>query len=138
MDNILNKELYINVKNDIIKLYPKHSAYRSMLIQKEYKKRGGTYKDMFDKNLNRWLKEKWINVNEYINNNKIVKCGDEKYKKNSACRPLIRVNKDTPITIKELLNKYDKDQINKVIKIKNKDPQNKILLWNKLQVINKK
>lgn len=137
MENIINKKLYLEVKNEIINKYPKHSAYRSMLIQKLYKEKGGLYKDNKNKNLNRWLDEKWINVDQYLNNNKIVKCGDNKYIKKSACRPLIRINKKTPTTIQELLNKFNKKDIIEVVNQKNKDPQNKILLWNKLKIINK-
>ena len=38
-----DKKLYEEVKEEIYKKYPKHSAYRSGLIVQEYKKRGGTY-----------------------------------------------------------------------------------------------
>ena len=38
-----NKKLYEKVKDEIYKEYPKHSAYRSGLLVKEYKKRGGEY-----------------------------------------------------------------------------------------------
>ena len=40
--------------------------------------------------------------NVVFKNNKIVKCGTSE-KSGKACRPLIRINKDTPITIPELL-----------------------------------
>ena len=57
-DNVINKDLYLNIKNKIIKNYPKHGAYRSMMIVKEYKKQGGKYRG--DKNktdLKRWNNE---------------------------------------------------------------------------------
>ena len=38
-----NKKLYEEVKEEIYKKYPKHSAYRSGLLVQEYKRRGGTY-----------------------------------------------------------------------------------------------
>jgi len=41
--NVLNKKLYAEVKKEIIKKMPKSSAYRSGLIVKTYKERGGTY-----------------------------------------------------------------------------------------------
>ena len=39
-----NKKLYENVKEEIYKKHPKHSAYRSGLLVQEYKRQGGTYK----------------------------------------------------------------------------------------------
>ena len=38
-----NKKLYEEVKNEIYRRYPQHSAYRSGLLVKEYKARGGEY-----------------------------------------------------------------------------------------------
>jgi len=56
-----NKKLYEKVKKEIYTKIPKHSAYRSGLLVKEYKKRGGTYigKKENDKGLSRWFREKW-------------------------------------------------------------------------------
>jgi hypothetical protein len=140
-------DLYNQVKDIIIEINPKHSAYRSMLIQKKYKE---VFEDLYpnkqpylnkkpkkDK-LNRWLDEQWINVYAYLNENKIIRCGSSEYVEFSACRPLIRVNKKTPITIKELLDKFGKDKLNELIKIKNKDPQNLILRWKDGKIIKKK
>ena len=96
-----NKKLYEKVKDEIYKEYPKHSAYRSGLLVKEYKKRGGTYEGKENKSsgLNRWFKEKWVNQR-----------GETGYKyKNDIYRPTVRVNKDTPTTHKEL----SADQIKK-------------------------
>ena len=38
-----NKKLYEEVKAEIYKKHPKHSAYRSGLLVQEYKRRGGEY-----------------------------------------------------------------------------------------------
>ena len=53
-----NKELYERVKKKIYAKNPKHSAYRSGLLVKEYKKQGGTYKGSKSsgKGLSRWFK----------------------------------------------------------------------------------
>ena len=96
-----NKKLYEKVKDEIYKEYPKHSAYRSGLLVKEYKKRGGTYEGKENKSsgLNRWFKEKWVNQR-----------GEVGYKnKSDIYRPTVRVNKDTPTTHKELSAKQIKD-----------------------------
>jgi hypothetical protein len=137
-NKFINIKLYNDVKEDIIKKIPKHSAYRSMLIVKEYKNRGGKIKGNNESDLKRWLAEKWVNVYAYLKENKEVPCGDNNYIKRSACRPLIRVNEKTPLTIKELMKKHNKNKILEAVNIKNKDPQNKILLWKNLNVINKK
>ena len=96
-----NKKLYEEVKDEIYKKHPKHSAYRSGLLVQEYKKRGGTYEGKENKSsgLNRWFKEKWVNQR-----------GEVGYKKKSDIyRPSVRVNKDTPTTHKELTAKQIKN-----------------------------
>lgn len=133
-----DKELYNRIKEQVIKKYPKHSAYRSMIIQKEYQKQGGEYiGNKKNKSLNRWLDEEWINVYAYLIENKIVKCGDEKYIKYNACRPLIRIN-NTPITLPELLKKYSRNDLLKLVYLKSLDPENRIIQWKNNKVINKK
>ena len=96
-----DKKLYEKVKEEIYKKHPKHSAYRSGLLVKEYKKRGGTYEGKENKSsgLNRWFKEKWVNQR-----------GETGYKyKNDIYRPTVRVNKDTPTTFSELSAKQIKN-----------------------------
>ena len=91
-----NKELYLKVKKEIYKKYPKHSAYRSGLLVKEYKSRGGEYTGKKNKDgLTRWFKEEWTNQR-----------GTTGYKKKSdVYRPTKRITKDTPKTFKELSKK---------------------------------
>jgi len=89
-----NAKLYAKVKAEIIKKVPKHSAYRSGLIVKEYKKRGGKYEGAKDekKGLSRWFKEKWRTQD-----------GKKTYqKKGDIFRPTVRVSKKTPSTMSEL------------------------------------
>ena len=92
-----NKKLYEEVKDDIYKKYPKHSAYRSGLLVQEYKRRGGTYEgeEKDSEGLNRWFAEKWKNQR-----------GEVGYKTQSDIyRPTVRVTKETPTTFKELTKK---------------------------------
>ena len=58
-----DKKLYEKVKAEIYKKYPKHSAYRSGLLVKEYKSQGGKYsgKENQSTGLNRWFREEWKN-----------------------------------------------------------------------------
>ena len=89
-----NKKLYEEVKNEIYRRYPQHSAYRSSLLVKTYKAKGGEYigKKDDEKGLGRWHRERWVNTR-----------GETGYKyKSDVYRPSVRVNKDTPTTHNEL------------------------------------
>lgn len=95
-----NKKLYEKVKKmakSKFKSWP--SAYASSWLVKEYKKLGGAYSRQKSKTsgsgLNRWYKEKWINVCKLP---KKVPCGRSKNKKSPYpyCRPSVRVNSKTP------------------------------------------
>lgn len=88
-----NKSLYNKVQAEIYAKVPKHSAYRSGMVVKEYKKRGGTYSgDKEEGKLGRWFKEDWRNQR-----------GEVGYKKKGdVYRPTKRVTKDTPTTHGEL------------------------------------
>ena len=57
-------------------------------------------------------------------NGTIIKCGIKPNGK--ACRPLIRINKDTPITIPELLKIHSKDKLIKLVKQKEVDMDKRI------------
>lgn len=92
-----NKKLYESVKKEVYKKIPKHSAYRSGILVKTYKERGGTYigKKKTDKGLSRWFKEKWETTS-----------GSKTYKKDDDIfRPTKRITKETPTTYKELSKK---------------------------------
>jgi len=92
--------LYNKVKREANELYKKHSAYKSGWIVKEYKKRGGTYlDDNKPKNLQRWFKEKWVDI------------GNQEY---PVYRPTIRITEDTPLTTSEI----DPIQAQEQIKLK--------------------
>ena len=97
MSTPTDKKLYEKVKTDIYKKYPQHSAYRSGLLVKEYKSRGGTYsgKENQSTGLNRWFKENWKNQRN-----------ESGYKyKSDIYRPTRRVNEKTPATFTELSKK---------------------------------
>tara|TARA_R110001592_G_scaffold357706_1_gene661350 strand:+ start:209 stop:562 length:354 start_codon:yes stop_codon:yes gene_type:complete len=92
-----NKSLYEKVKKEIYSKIKKHSAYRSGLVVKEYKKRGGKYSGEKPKKtgLSRWFKEEWKTQD-----------GKTTYKKKGDIfRPTKRITKETPTTMKELTKK---------------------------------
>ena len=136
MDKAKSKELYEQVKEDAkkkFKAFP--SAYASIWIQREYKKRGGEFtKDKEkDSKLNDWIKSRWIQVLPLLKEGKIIECGD-KNKETKACRPSIRINKDTPITIQELLELHSVDDIIKAAEKKNADMDGR-LMWKDLKFV---
>jgi hypothetical protein len=103
-----DEKLYNTVKKKIYKEQPKHSAYRSGTVVKEYKKRFtkkyGKRKSPYKGNktkksgLKRWFDEKWVNQR-----------GEVGYKnKNDIYRPTVRITKKTPTTHGELSKKQIK------------------------------
>ena len=94
--------LYKKVKDKVYRKIKKHSAYRSGIVVKEYKKRFAkkygpkkspyTGKKTQKKGLKRWFKEEWVNQR-----------GEVGYKyKSDIYRPSKRITKRTPLTHKEL------------------------------------
>ena len=87
-----NPQLYAKAKAKYSKL--KHSAYKSGLVVKEYKRLGGRYSGAKPKKtgLSRWFKEDWR-----------TQSGSKTYKKKGdVFRPTKRITKKTPATFKEL------------------------------------
>ena len=108
MPEPVNKKLYEEVKAEIYKKYPNHSAYRSGLLVKEYKRRGGTYegKETQTEGLNRWFREEWKNQR-----------GEVGYKhKGDVYRPTVRITKETPTTFQELTSKQIEKAQNEKLK----------------------
>jgi hypothetical protein len=152
----------IKTANDIYGT--KSSIYRSSYIVKKYKEFGGkieksptkslkkipktleksstkslkkpSKKSLEKTGLTRWFKEEWIQVVPYLQYSKIIECGGIHMNKSpgKACRPLYRITKDTPITIKELLDIHSKKDIIKVAKQKEKSPL-KRLVWKSLNLV---
>tara|TARA_R110001592_G_scaffold132621_1_gene347307 strand:+ start:6920 stop:7330 length:411 start_codon:yes stop_codon:yes gene_type:complete len=119
------KKAYSEAKNKF-KIFP--SAYASMYIVKRYKEMGGKFSGKTEKSksggTSRWLKEEWIQVKPYLQNGKIVKCGEGANKK--ACRPLKRINDETSITLPELIKIHGKTKLLKLAGEKQKNMSNRI------------
>jgi hypothetical protein len=104
MPIILNPKLYEEVKKVVYKQYPKHSAYRSGQLVKQYKEEGGKYGgEKPEGGLTSWFKEEWKDV------------GGKEY---PVYRPTKRINKDTPLTAYEIDPENLQDQINLKQKIR--------------------
>lgn len=126
-----NQKLYDEVKAEADQKYKRHSLYKSGWITKTYQSRGGKYKGRKSDGVSSWLKEEWVQVEPYIKEGKKIPCGVGVYPK--ACRPLKRINKNTPITLPELLKLHDRDSILKVVSQKQKD-MNKRITWKTLKI----
>ena len=117
-----DKTLYNRVKAEAKKKFDSFpSAYASMWIVREYKKRGGTYSGAKKDGTTRWVDEKWLNVGEYLKGKK-VPCGDRAGGKKAYCRPSVRISKDTPKTIKEL----SRSELERRVDAKKKKPDKRV------------
>lgn len=110
-----NKKLYEEVKEHIYKKIPKHSLYRSALIQKVYQNLGGKYVGTKEENkgIKRWFQQNWISLNDYLRGDENVPCGENSardYNEYPLCRP------------KAIADKLTKPQIKEMIKEKTKNP----------------
>jgi len=110
-DQYLDKEIYKKAKKQIDEQYKVHSAYKSMALGKLYKKMGGDYKKKEKKNQNlaTWRQERWVQLLPYLKDGEVKICGTKKEAASDKyCRPSIRINDDTPMTIDELIKKHSK------------------------------
>ena len=121
--NVKNPNLYLKAKKEADEKFDeKTSAYKSMWIVKRYKELGGEYiSDKKEKGeTTRWLEEKWIQVIPFVTKNEEIECGSS-IRQKKACRPLVRVDKKTPITMDEVIKKHGKEKVIELAKEKNKD-----------------
>ena len=133
MGNAIDKRLYKDVVKEAKQMFDTWpSAYSSMWVQKEYQRRGGEYTKK-DSGLKDWRREKWIQVLPLLKEGKVVACGDDN-KETKACRPSVRVNDSTSITIQELLKIHSVSAIVKAAEKKNRDMDGR-LYWKDLRFV---
>jgi len=117
-ENVLDPKLYRKIREKIkkrVKVWP--SAYASGQLVTEYKRAGGRYTGgKKSGNLDRWYREKWVNVCDG------TKCGREKssVKDYPYCRPTVRVNSKTPMTVSEIRKKYGTKKLKEMCVLKRK------------------
>lgn len=110
--NVIDKELYIKARNKVkkrVKVWP--SAYASGQVVSEYRRSGGRYHGKKESTpLDRWYKEKWVNV---CGKTPLTQCGraQSKISDYPYCRPSVRVNSLTPMTVSEIKKKYGKQKL---------------------------
>lgn len=138
-----NPSLYEEVKRESSLVFSRPtSAYRSMWISREYRKRGGKYRS-FGKGgrsgkksrstrrkegggVLKWLRERWVQVIPYLKEGRIVECGSASQKGGKACRPLKRVDERTPITLPELVKLHGKEKLVRLARKKKKDMDGRV------------
>jgi len=133
MDNIVDKDLYKKAKKKADETYSRHSAYKSMYIQKVYKDLGGRYKGKKKESTTKWIQEQWIQVIPFLSQGKKIACGEDN-KKTKVCRPMKRIDSKTPITLPELLKIHSKKDLLELSRKKNKD-MDKRVFWKTLKII---
>lgn len=131
MNDQKDKQLYEQVKELAKKKYKRYpSLYASAWIQKEYQKKGGKYSLDQKTNIDKWSEERWVQVIPFLRG-KVVEC-ETKNKDTNACRPMVRVDSTTPITINEVLKIHSKTNVLKFARLKNKKIK-KRADWSKLE-----
>lgn len=111
-ENVVNKKLYLQAISTVYPRYKRPSLYRSMALSKEYLRLGGKYKgDKPSKGGEgkKWLNEKWVQVVPFLESGKKIKCGEGRGKK--GCRPTVKIDSKTPMTISELIKKHGKKKL---------------------------
>ena len=129
--NVNNPTLYRQARKIADETYKRAGAYKNMFLVRKYQELGGTYKGQKTNKLKRWRAERWISVEDFLNGNKI-ECGDNKIG-NNACRPTVRINADTPITIQDVIKKFGKEKVREIVKLKLKN-LNRRVNWEKLTI----
>lgn len=126
-DQILYDQIKLQVKKSVHR-WP--SAYASGQLVQKYKKafekkhgKGKLpyqSKKIIMSSLERWFKEKWVNLCKPKKNGGYEPCGTRKKQKYPYCRPSIRVDKSTPTTVADMIKKYGHNKIKEQCKTKQK------------------
>ena len=106
VDRELYDKMVERAKLQFPNAYP--SSYASAWIVRQYKKYGGEW-ETEGGSLDDLFREGWVDVVPLLKEGKVVLCG--KGEGGKACRPTKRINKDTPITLQELLELHSVKEI---------------------------
>ena len=108
-NTVKNPKLYLTIKNKIkrkvLKQKRRWGAYDSGRLVIEYKAAGGKYSKKTLKksgNLSRWYQEKWIDACAWPKRKSCGRTHASSSSKPTYCRPSVRINKYTPLTITEI------------------------------------
>ena len=128
-ENVLDPVLYRKAVKKVTQSYGSHKPVPTgMAIVKAYKAMGGKYKNRKQTGTTRWLKERWIQIIPYLLHNEIRACGSSDRRKH-ACRPFVRVSKDTLITVKEIVKLHGKNGAKKLAMHKKPNSEKVRINW---------
>ena len=129
MSQPINIKLYQQIVKDAKRKFDTWpSAYASMWVQKTYQEKGGKYSGTKKMGgTTQWRDEKWINMNEFLKGN-IKPCGMPSGM-DKACRPMKRINENTPITASEVIKKHGKKKTQELANAKAKDQKATRVNW---------
>ena len=112
------------------KHYPK--LFIMYKIRKEYTRRGGEYVEAtIDGQRARRLFERWVEVIPFLKKGHVVDCTEKTYR-SKCCRPMHRLDEDTPTTLPELLRVHNRHDILQMARRANKNPEKRVR-WEDLE-----
>jgi hypothetical protein len=122
-------ELWAKIQEMAKTTFREHpTAYSNAWAVRRYAKLGGEW-ETEGGDLDDLFREGWVDVVALLKDGKVVLCGEGE---GSACRPTKRINKDTPITLQELLELYSVKDILKFAEQKRENMELKAQ-WRKLE-----
>jgi hypothetical protein len=131
MSGVLDPKLYAqSIRRINVKYGTQTSAYRSMAIVKDYKKNGGRYTPRIkgkDQGVSKWLLEKWVVVIDFLNG-KSTTCGTGERRRH-ACRPSVKVDRKTPVTIQEVIQTHGRRKVASLALNKSRGSENVRIDW---------
>lgn len=128
-----NSHLYAHCEYVINRKYPRSpKLFRKYRTRQEYKAQGGEFREAtIDNQRARELCERWVQVIPFLKSGKVIDT-TVTTRNTKACRPLIRVDENTPVTLPELLKMHDRYDILNMARRKNKTPH-KSVHWETLE-----
>ena len=123
-------ELWAKIQEMAKTTFREHpTAYSNAWAVRRYAKLGGEW-ETEGGDLDDLFREGWVDVVALLKDGKVVQCG--KGDKGKACRPTKRINKETPITLQELLELHSVKNILKFAERKANNMELKAQ-WRELQ-----
>ena len=102
MPTPLDPELYARAKAEADRTFEVPSALKSAWLVKRYKDLGGRYRGSRGGGLDRWFRERWVDVTRPSRRG-YARCGRSSRRgPYPVCRPSRRVSSATPTTVREL------------------------------------
>lgn len=128
MPTPVDRALYESVKAEAKRRFRRWpSAYGSAWLSKTYRARGGRYRrrrssrsSRSSQGVARWMREEWVQVEPYLDDGRVVPCGDAR-RDGKACRPRRRVSRRTPPTLDELVRKHGRSKVRSLARRKSRD-----------------